>query len=210
MEHSEHGYDLPEYRTWSPTPHDIKGLNCEDQQDWRVLPVCVTRDSQPWEESNFEAAQKILDEEEAEYEVHRFSHWGPGWFKIILVRPDDKSMETAGKIVCSLENYPVLDDTDLSEREMEDQNRAWSDWGADDYVRKQVEPWSELSYEAQDLLKEYFVDLGPWGMEDKKLLAYVEQGSDGPSFSPPIGATLNRSDTAKLLREARRWKQSAR
>ena len=51
---------MQKYSKWSPTGFDPAGLNCEDQQDWMVLPVSITRDSGALEKANWEAAQDML------------------------------------------------------------------------------------------------------------------------------------------------------
>ena len=127
MTNIEHALALPRYREWAPTGFDPKGLNGDDNgvSDYIVLPVIRTRDSGPFEESNFHAALKMLGGESDEVQVHRFGHWGPGWFEIILVDPESDKIETAGEIVCSLEDYPLLDEDDFSEREYDEAFEVW-------------------------------------------------------------------------------------
>lgn len=108
---------MKRYRDYAPTAFDCKGLGLPDRQDWLVAPVIRTRDSGVKAESNFEAALKILGGESKAVEVHRFNHWGPGWFEIILVHPSrEREVEDIER---SLENYPLLDDEDFSSREYE-------------------------------------------------------------------------------------------
>lgn len=111
------------YKEFQPTGFDCKGLGLSKRQDWLVLPCSRTRDSGTRAESNFVVAQRILDDTKAEYEVHRFGHWGPGWFEIILVHPDHA--QAAEEIQGCLEQYPLLDDSDHSEREYEVACKAW-------------------------------------------------------------------------------------
>lgn len=104
---------MERYKDFSPTPMDPKGYELMDRQDWFVVPVMRTRDSEALAQSNFKTALEILGGEGEDVEVHRFRHWGPGWFEIILVRPDTNAeMEGIG-IEGALEDYPVLDDADL-------------------------------------------------------------------------------------------------
>jgi hypothetical protein len=126
------------YKDWSPTYNDTKGLGCDDRQDWLVLGVMRTRDSGPLDESNFASALKSLGGESDTIEVHRFGHWGPGWFEIILLHP---SRERDGdEIEGALADYPVLDDSDHSEREQEAANETWrhcySTAARIEYIRK--------------------------------------------------------------------------
>jgi hypothetical protein len=145
MEYRDHGLDLPRYADWAPTGFDTPGLNrydlnCDgdDRSDWRVLPVMQTRDSGPLELSNFAAALEALGGEGPAVEVHRFGHWGPGWYEIIIVDPEDETVvEVAGGIACRLKDYPLLDEEDCSRREyeaalkqIEDQAGRWVKDGA--------------------------------------------------------------------------------
>lgn len=116
------------YATWAPTGFDSKGLNLEDRQDWLVVPVILTRDSDILEESNFAAATKTLQEtgpEGEDWENHRFGHWGCGWLEILIVRPETKAAEMAEEMEAALSDYPVLDDDDYSRREWEATYEAW-------------------------------------------------------------------------------------
>ena len=113
---------MQRYGDFQPTGHDPRGLGLQDQQDWLVLPTGRTRDSEEREVSNFETAMKILspdDEDGDDVETHRFGHWGPGWFEIIIVRPGTAAAERAEDIEAALDSYPILDDEDCSRREWE-------------------------------------------------------------------------------------------
>lgn len=114
------------YAQYSPTAFDRAGAFLEDdRQEWLVVPVSRNRDSGPFAESNFSAALSALDGESDDCEVYRFGHWGPGWFEIILVRPGSEAAEKAEDVERRLQNYPALDEDDLSERETEEANRVW-------------------------------------------------------------------------------------
>lgn len=124
------------YRDFQPTCFDPKGLNLPDQQDWRVLGVSRTRDSDCLAESNFAAAVELLGGESGEVQVHLFNHWGPGWFEIILIDPAAlQKMAIADDIESAMENYPVLDEEDYSRREYEQAAASWEY----DSVRGRVE-----------------------------------------------------------------------
>ncbi len=113
------------YSEYRPTAHDTQGLGLEDRQQWLVVPVSRTRDSEPCEESNFAAALKLLGGESATVEVHRFGHWGPGWYEIILVQPQTSAWCVAQSIEKRLESYSILDEDDLSEREYNAAAELW-------------------------------------------------------------------------------------
>lgn len=115
------------YAKFAPTSVDPAGAFLEERQDWFVAPVSRTRDSDCLSESNFDAALEALGGESEDVEVHRFGHWGPGWFEIILVRPGSPAESIAVDLERRLEDYPVLAEDDYCEREMEEANRVWSD-----------------------------------------------------------------------------------
>ena len=110
-----------EYQTYSdfrPSQFDAAGLGLPAKQSWRVIPCSQTRDSEPLDRSNFKAALESLGGEGETVEIHRFGHWGPGWFEIIIVDPSDNTaMGTADDIEACLADYPVLDEEALSELE---------------------------------------------------------------------------------------------
>ena len=126
-----YGTDMQRYSEFQPTGFDSKGYMLDDQQDWYVIPVSRTRDSGVLEESNFEAATEILGGERQNImEIHRFGHWGPGWFEIIIVNPRaGKTMRKAMNIEALMADYPVLDEMDFSEREWDEMFETWERMG---------------------------------------------------------------------------------
>jgi hypothetical protein len=105
------------YGQWAPTGFDSRGAFLPDRQEWLVVPVAQTRDSDQLAQSNFAVALRELEGESETVEVRRFGHWGTGWFEIILVAPESNAARTAEELEASLESYPVLDEADWSERE---------------------------------------------------------------------------------------------
>lgn len=128
---------MQRYKDYAPSQFDTKGLGLEDRQNWFVLPVSRTRDSGMLDESNFVCVVKALGGESETLEIHRFGHWGPGWFEIALIHP---SREAEGeKIEAALSYYPVFDEADFSEREQEAILPAWEAWGHAEWARKVLE-----------------------------------------------------------------------
>lgn len=123
------GVALQRYVEFSPTAFDPRGLSARsmghhdsDRSEWFVAPVVRTRDSGALETSNFSVVEAMLDEIDADgldHETHRFGHWGPGWFEIIVVRPGSESHRRVLDVAADLERYPILDEEDLSRREVE-------------------------------------------------------------------------------------------
>lgn len=99
-----------------------------DREGWLVF-LGQHRDSDTIARSNFRSALKALggEDEDAGIAVERFNHWAVGWTEAILIRPDaaDKIAE-AERIAAALEDYPVVDDDDLSELECDEANEAWT------------------------------------------------------------------------------------
>lgn len=133
---------LKTYREFRPTEFDSAGLGLEDHQDWIVSPVIRTRDSGPLEESNFAVFLRELESinpEGEDYETHRFGHWGPGWFEIVIVRPGTAAASYAEKTQRDLGDYPILDEHDLTEREDEAATQSWRNLSIKERVRLCVE-----------------------------------------------------------------------
>lgn len=119
------------YSEFRPTEFDAKGLGLEDRQDWLVVNIGHNRDSGPAVESNWLAALKALEEvasdTEETYETHRFGHWGPGWFEIILVKPGSAAEKCAEELEAALADYPLLDEDDHTKRCIEAADAIWRD-----------------------------------------------------------------------------------
>lgn len=91
------------YKDWSPTGFDSPGAFLGHRRDWLVVEVMRTRDSGIAVARNFERAWSRIEDasvmdNELSCESHRFGHWGPGWFEIILVRPGSHCAKVAEKI----------------------------------------------------------------------------------------------------------------
>ena len=130
---------MQKYSEYRPTKYDVRGLGCADRQDWLVCPVVRTRDSGPLSQSNFEVLlgglQKIDPGEEC-HEVCRFGHWGPGWYEIILVKPETGCEVVARQAEEKLEDSAYLSEDHYSEMEREAYQSAWESWGAHEFVQQ--------------------------------------------------------------------------
>lgn len=59
--------------------------------------------------------------------VDEATHWAVGWVQYLIVNPDCAELVAiANKIQEDLEDYPILDESDFSELEMEEANEVWS------------------------------------------------------------------------------------
>ena len=128
-------YGFETYGCFKPTEFDSH-IEMEDREHWQRMPVIQTRDSGPLDQSNFAQFLEGLGGESDTVEVHRFGHWGPGWFEIILVDPaDQKALAKAYDMARALEDYPVLDEEDMSRRESDLMDDEWQYSACSDFCR---------------------------------------------------------------------------
>ena len=179
---------MEKYRDFRPTAFDARGLGCDDQQDWLVCPCSRTRDSGTLEISNWEAMLACLEEVDPDgedFDIHRFGHWGPGWFKIVLVRPGSAAHAEAERIENHLTNYPLLDDERYSQLEYEELSEYMST------VLHQTEREFEVEVKGEPDLMKAASDLGWYSVEDvhgrdveKRLMDWLDQevGKAGSDF----------------------------
>ncbi len=118
---------LRTYAEFRPSQFDAQGLGLPERQGWYVAPCSHTRDSDVLEESNWHVMLESLGGEADTVEVHRFGHWGPGWFEIVLVSPasPEKVLTAMREIEIALADYPVLDECDFNRREDEAAQHTW-------------------------------------------------------------------------------------
>ena len=114
------------YKEFRPTQFDSH-ITIENRENWFIASVTHNRDSGALTRSNWEVFVKMLgNENEDNYEIHRFGHWGPGWFEIILINPDNEQLIKIGNdIENALADYPVIDDEHFSRTEYEEACEVW-------------------------------------------------------------------------------------
>lgn len=119
--------ELQRFGDYRPTQFDRAGLGSDGQDDWLVVPLSYQPAcAELLEESNWETAVKLIGEADPtgeDYEIHYFGHWTSD-FKIIVVRPGSAAHREAQAIASSLAGYPILDESDFSERECEAQYQS--------------------------------------------------------------------------------------
>lgn len=85
-----------------------------------------SRDSDAMERSNFECGLKLLGGESKDVQVHRFGHWGCGWFEQILIQPTaTDTIAIAEKTLDELLKYPVIDEEHFCGLEYEEATELW-------------------------------------------------------------------------------------
>jgi hypothetical protein len=186
---------LSTYGAYAPTQFDVPGLALDEQQNWLVAPVTQTRDSDCLEESNFAAMLSSLGGESDTVEVHRFGHWGPGWYEIIIISPlDTARVEIAEQTYHTLRHgCAVLDETDFSEREYEAYLKGWSEYECHDFISTLRDKF-KLSYDTtdamrdidQDTVREWFESLIPSGeisTENHSMVRYAVDRCRRPALA---------------------------
>lgn len=154
-EHAEE--ECTRFKDFRPTQFDSKAIDIassdsglDNKGEWFVLPCSRTRDSGILSESNFEGCLKELEEKEIRHEVHRFGHWGPGWYEIIIVQHSPSGTQFVGEVMCALADYPILYEDDYFERELELEYECWTNHGMSDMLKELV-----ISDRAKELLSEF-------------------------------------------------------
>ena len=122
---------MQKYSTFAPTGFDRQGAFLSGQGEWLVAPCKRNRDSNSFDSSNWDQQLEMLGGESKRAQIHRFGHWACGWFEIVLINPRSKLVKIGNQIESQLENYPILDENDWSQREFEAYCTAFKD----DYKR---------------------------------------------------------------------------
>lgn len=102
-----------------------------DRPDW-IIAASIHRDSSDLEQSNFAVMEARLLAEPGvdgnQIRTERSSHWAVGWVDYLIIDPAcSAAIALVEKLRGQLNDYPVLDERDFSEREMESANRVWRD-----------------------------------------------------------------------------------
>jgi hypothetical protein len=94
--------------------------------DYYSAGVGQSRDSDCLERSNFAAMLAALGGESETVIVVRESHWAVGWVEWIAIHEGDTAaLAIADEQQERLQNYPVLDEEDWSQREQEEADEVW-------------------------------------------------------------------------------------
>lgn len=83
----------------------------QEHIDWYTV-LTQNRDSGALDKSNFQVATDWLKAHgEDAYTIHRFGHWGCGWYEVLVVNSTNAdACNEAEKLLSALDGYPVLDD----------------------------------------------------------------------------------------------------
>lgn len=154
-----------------------RGYDLDDSDNWALV-YTSNRDSGLLDQSNEQAINKTLekytegDDPDLVFETH--SHWAVGHvdgFSIRVYRPDGSitpAFEELCKIQERLDDYPLLDESDYSERELE---------ATLENYRSEIGPYrSDLPDGWESEVYRYFSDNG----EDR----YIENRDDQGGWAP--------------------------
>lgn len=96
------------------------------------------RDSNLLDQSNFVSALEMLGGESKTVIVQRCGHWAVGWTEQILVhKSDKKAVKKLSEILEFLEEYPILDESEFSERELQYQQDTF-DIYAKEFIQNSI------------------------------------------------------------------------
>ena len=107
--------ELSRYGEFIPTRFDkVLQVQQGDTANWLVFPHGDNRDASLLVHSNFVSIQRLLTEIEEEgenWQVHRFQHWGPGWYEILIWNEENEPIHTkAIEIIQGLNLHPCVDE----------------------------------------------------------------------------------------------------
>ena len=107
-----------------------------EKQDWLVV-LTTNRDADTLTRSNFRCMVQLLGGKESDgakgstelsehAAIEEARHWACGWVQYLVINPDNKELVAiAEEQLASLENYPVVNEDDWSNLEMEEANQVW-------------------------------------------------------------------------------------
>lgn len=75
----------------------------------------------------------------AEFGIGKYGHWACGWFEILVVKGGTRAESKARDLAARLEDYPILDEGDYSERTTELAQEAWDSMDEEELTARLVE-----------------------------------------------------------------------
>ncbi len=174
-------------------PKDFGYFGDLDLSVWGFSPIAQNRDSDLLEQSNFAKAVEVMrNKHPHSVQVERFGHWACGWIEQLMVKTSNKrAMQTLLELLESLEDYPVLDEEDLGNREAEQAYEAYDSWAFYE-VRKLVQQEKIVA-----LLDEYG-DYAPSEEQEEKIRVIVRDAI--LDYNPDEGTYDEESLRERLIR----------
>lgn len=94
--------------------------------NFKIL-MSKTRDSEILTQSNWIEALKRLGGESEDVRIDNFGSWACGWFEYLSINENSEKYKIALQIEQELEDYPVLNEDDLWQREDSESIRIWKE-----------------------------------------------------------------------------------
>jgi hypothetical protein len=160
--------DFPSQADWRAAQRNFISFHDEDGRDHGlVVPYTFCPNiAEILDESNWATLQEMLDAADPTgetYEIQRFSHWATPYDRIV-VEPNSAAHGAMAEAVCSMADYPVLDEADFSERESDARYANVHDAIAGQtFERDGVELNSEALAELACDLYHWYSEHGNWG-----------------------------------------------
>ena len=101
---------------------------------------------------------RVLAREFPEWEGVVYGGYGTEWHgfsRSDLLRMESDDFEGIMETIGAMSNYPVLDDENLAEVEMELQNEAWSNWAESDFRHGIISLAADISPEIEESVEDY-------------------------------------------------------
>jgi hypothetical protein len=116
-------------KPWNANPSGCDSLaNFAGEIPDKNLLVLLTRnrDSDLLSESNWHTVLKFLGGESGSVQIVRHGHWACGWVEYMMIDSNDKDMlALAESVEAKLNDYPIWDENDFSNREYEAAASYW-------------------------------------------------------------------------------------
>lgn len=136
-----------------------------DKPDWLVV-AFTHRDADCLARSNYRCFIRALGGKGTEglkgsqeindnVAIEEATHWAVGWVQYLIIKPEAKELvAVADKILEGLEDYPLINEQDFSELEMQEANEVWANCYRPkeriEYIRKHPSQFEFRDY--QDLI----------------------------------------------------------
>ena len=108
------------YQLLSDVP-DFGYFGEHDQDRWGITPIAKHRDSSILDTVNFDKiTEHLLEKCEDGFDIISCGHWAVGWIEHLLVDSEnEEALALLDEVVCALADYPVWDESAVSEAESE-------------------------------------------------------------------------------------------
>ena len=158
-----------------------------DLSVWGFAPFGTNRDAEIITQSNHEYVLKELRKVSGKsVQIMQCSHWAVGWCDHIMVKTTaTQTMEKLYELYKRYDDYPILDEDDVTRREVEQANDAYDSWATfevnqmarDNDIKALLDengeynPTPEQEETIRGLVAEEILDYGGGSYDDDHLIA---------------------------------------